>query len=144
LGQRQGFAVSQNSAIDAEGWAGRLTQKQLKHIKGHYNPNTRCFELRSETTIRRVLQSADVEALDTQLGAWFLKVAGLETIAIDGRTLKGAVCENGTQVPLTALPRSALIEFADPLLPARTGKIIPHQVGIPGVCFLSMQLPPAR
>ena len=81
-------------------WASRLTQKQLKHIKGRYNQNTRCYELPSETTIRRVLQSADVEALDTQLGAWFLKVTGLEAIAIDGKTLKGAVRENGTQVQL--------------------------------------------
>ena len=81
-------------------WANRLTQKQLKHIKGRYNPDTKRYEVPSETTIRRVLQSANVGALDTAIGTWLMKVAGFHAIAIDGKVLKGAVRENGTQVHL--------------------------------------------
>ena len=81
-------------------WAGRLTQKQLRYLRARYNPQTRRYEPPSETTIHRVLQSADVEALDAHLGTWFLQVAGLKPIAFDGKTLKGATRENGTQVQL--------------------------------------------
>ncbi|MHB8236183.1 MAG: ISAs1 family transposase [Acidithiobacillus ferrivorans] len=37
---------------------------------------------------------------DTAIGTWLMKVAGFHAIAIDGKVLKGAVRENGTQVHL--------------------------------------------
>lgn len=58
-----------------------------------------CIELRrrpSEATIRRTLNSVDVDLLDRVLGAWMwiatatAVVAGRRFIAIDGKTVRGA------------------------------------------------------
>lgn len=81
-------------------WAARLTQMQLKRIRARFNPKTQRFVAPSEPTIRRVLQGANVEALDAAIGSWLLGIAGFEAVAVDGKVLKGAVREDGTQVHL--------------------------------------------
>ena len=90
---------AQSYAAMAE-WAGRLTQTQLKRIRARFNPTTQRYVAPSEPTIRRVLQSANVDALDAAIGAWLLGIAGFEAVAVDGKVLKGAVREDGTQVHL--------------------------------------------
>ncbi len=82
-------------------WASRLTQPQLKRLRARYNRTTGCFEAPSEPTIRRVLQRADTEAVDAAFGDWMLATAGPDdAVAVDGKTLRGATRENGTQVHL--------------------------------------------
>lgn len=82
-------------------WAERLTQSQRKRLRCRYNHEQKRFEAPSEATIRRVLQAADADAIDHQLGSWLMQMAGSEeAIAIDGKTLKGARREDGTQVHL--------------------------------------------
>ncbi|MGC9215178.1 ISAs1 family transposase [Acidithiobacillus sp.] len=49
----------------------------------------------------RLLQSMDADALDATLGAWFWKISGKKkALAVDGKTLKGAVHEDGSPVQL--------------------------------------------
>ena len=82
-------------------WAGRLTQNQLKRLRARRHPETRRYEAPSEPTIRRVLQRADAEQVDQTLGEWFLSIRkGEDSVAVDGKTLKGARRSNGTQVHL--------------------------------------------
>lgn len=82
-------------------WASRLTQAQLKRIRARFDPKAKRYVAPSEPTIRRVLQGADVEALDAAIGAWLLgDTADFEAVAVDGKVLKGAVREDGSQVHL--------------------------------------------
>ncbi len=81
-------------------WADRLTQNQLKRLRARFDKKKKCFIPPSEPTIRRVLQSADVESVEQCLGGWLLNIADDQAIAIDGKTLKGAKRDNGTQVHL--------------------------------------------
>ena len=81
-------------------WAGRLTQNQLKRLRARVDKKRKRFIPPSEPTIRRVLQSADVESVEQCLGDWLLGIADDHAIAIDGKTLKGAKRDNGTQVHL--------------------------------------------
>ncbi|MBU2774393.1 DUF4338 domain-containing protein [Acidithiobacillus ferrooxidans] len=59
-------------------WAARLTQAQLKRIRARFNPRTQRYVAPSEPTLRRVLQGANVTALDAAIGAWLLGIAGLK------------------------------------------------------------------
>lgn len=65
----------------------------------------------SESTIRRVLQRVDPEALDQALSGWLasrvLSVTGAEgptrtVVAVDGKTARGARARNGTAVHMLA------------------------------------------
>ncbi|MGC9128687.1 MAG: ISAs1 family transposase [Acidithiobacillus sp.] len=81
-------------------WVQRLPQKQRQRIGCRYNPQDRRYEVPSETAIRRLLQAMNADALDATLGAWFWKISGKKAIAVDGKTLKGAVREEGSPVQL--------------------------------------------
>ncbi|WP_414039206.1 ISAs1 family transposase [Acidithiobacillus sp. M4-SHS-6] len=81
-------------------WGGRLTQAQLRRIRARFNPKTQRYVAPSEPTIRRVLQGADVAALDAAISAWLSGSTDFETVAVDGKVLKGAVRADGSQVHL--------------------------------------------
>lgn len=81
-------------------WAGRLTQNQLKRLRARLDKKKDSFIAPSESTLRRVLQYADVESVERCLGEWLLNITDDHAIAIDGKTLKGAKRDNGTQVHL--------------------------------------------
>jgi hypothetical protein len=82
-------------------WAGRLTQNQLKRLRARIHPETRRYEAPSEPTIRRVLQKANAEQVDRTFGGWFISLSQKQdSLAVDGKTLKGAHRSNGTQVHL--------------------------------------------
>jgi hypothetical protein len=83
-------------------WAARLSQKQLKRLRARYNRPTGRFEPPSEPTIRRILQRVDVGSVDASLSDWLLGLTDSEeAVAVDGKTLRGAVRDNGTQVHWT-------------------------------------------
>lgn len=86
-------------------WAGRLTQAQLKRVRAHFDRRSGRFVPPSESTLRRVLQAADADALDGALGQWLLECGGNDcdpppTVAADGKTAKGAVRPDGSPVHL--------------------------------------------
>jgi predicted transposase YbfD/YdcC len=82
-------------------WAARLTQKQLKRLRARYNRRTGRFEPPSEPTIRRILQNADVASIDASSSDWLLGLTdGNDAVAVDGKTLRGAVRGDGTKVHL--------------------------------------------
>ncbi len=106
-------------------WAARLTQKQLKRLRARYNPTTRRFEPPSEPTIRRILQSVDVTRVDASLSDWLLGLtAEGDAVAVDGKTLRGAVREDGTRVHLlSAFLQGQGVTVAQRQVPAKTNEI---------------------
>lgn len=84
-------------------YAATLTQAQLKRVRGYFHRATRRFVAPSEPTIRRVLQQVDPADLEQAFSAWVQASAPRdEPIAIDGKTLKGAHRDDGSQVHLLA------------------------------------------
>ncbi len=106
-------------------WAARLTQPQLKRLRARFNPRTERFEPPSEPTIRRILQSGDVARFDASLSDWRLEHAQTdEAVAVDGKTLRGAVREDGRQVHLlSAFLQAQGITLRQRAIPAKTNEI---------------------
>ncbi|MEU6603819.1 ISAs1 family transposase [Streptomyces shenzhenensis] len=59
-----------------------------------------------ETTVRWLLARVDGDALDLAIGSWLAdrrpKIAGLRGLAVDGKSLRGAVKANGLKIHLLA------------------------------------------
>jgi hypothetical protein len=81
-------------------WAKRCPQKILKRLWCRFNEKTKCYDPPSEPTIRRLLQYSDVEAVDQSAGAWLASLFTGRAIGFDGKVLKGARNEDGSQVHL--------------------------------------------
>jgi hypothetical protein len=135
-GQRHRFATVLTIAIAAvlagsrgytaiAEWAARLTQSQLRRLRARYNPRTACFEPPSEPTLRRILQSADVARVDASLSDWLLGLTEPgEAVAVDGKSLRRAVREDGSRVHLlSAFLQGQGITVAPREIPAKTNEI---------------------
>jgi hypothetical protein len=83
-------------------WAARSHQNFLRRLGCRRDPLSKLYRAPSEPTIRRVLQGVDAEQVDRALTGWLCSLGGGqgEAVAIDGKTLRGAQRENGTQVHL--------------------------------------------
>lgn len=81
-------------------WAADLSQELLKRLGSRRSELTGQYVAPSEPTIRRTLQSVDADELDRLVGAWLQNQPTGEAIAIDGKTLKGAVGSDGKPVHL--------------------------------------------
>lgn len=82
-------------------FAAMLTQAQLKHLGARVDKTTQRHQPPSESTLRRVLQASDAEALDRFLGQWLLTQSEpCDPLAVDGKTLRGARRHDGSQVHL--------------------------------------------
>ena len=106
-------------------WATRLTQSQLKRLRARYPPGIGRWEPPSEPTIRRILQSVDVGRVDASLSDWLLGLtqAG-DAVAVDGKTLRGAVREDATPVPLlSAFRHGQGVTVAQREIPAKTNEL---------------------
>ena len=70
-------------------------------LRARFNPRTQRFDPPSEPTLRRVLQTCDVPAVDASFSHWLLGVTHADdAVAVDGKALRGAIRANGTQVHL--------------------------------------------
>ncbi len=84
-------------------WGTRCSQSMLRRFRARYDKDAKKFIPPSEPTIRRVLQSIDVQAVDNALASWLMSVTQRDKdslIAVDGKTLKGAKDASGKQVQL--------------------------------------------
>ena len=83
-------------------WAHRCSQNLLRRLRCRKDPHSGLYAPPTESTIRRLLQSIDVEAVDRALRGWLSQLAGPRSgaIAIDGKTLRGARRADNTQVQL--------------------------------------------
>lgn len=105
-------------------WGKRCSQKMLDRLWCRYNEKTKRYDPPSEPTIRRLLQTIDAEAVDQSLGKWFSGLFTTEAIGIDGKTLKGARDQNGSQVHLlSAFVHQEGITIAQKKVPSKSNEI---------------------
>jgi len=83
-------------------WAADLPPELLKRFNCRLSESKRKRVPPSEPTLRRTLQSVDPNELDQLLGTWLMNHQDSRGIAIDGKTLKGAVGVDGKPVHLLA------------------------------------------
>lgn len=83
-------------------WARECSQGELERFGSRRNPHSLRYEAPSEPTLRRLLQSLDVETVDQAIGRWIASLGPGDTdaVAFDGKTLRGARRRDGTQVHL--------------------------------------------
>ena len=83
-------------------WANRCTQNMLKRLGCYFNREKQCYVAPSEPTIRRMLQTIDVEAMEPIMNNWQASLIEEETdaLAVDGKVLKGACDAENKQVHL--------------------------------------------
>lgn len=92
-------------------FARELTPRQLARLGARASPYTGRYTSPDEATIRRALQRVDADELDRVVGGW---LAGRQqgeagAIAVDGKTLRGAVGCDGTQPHLLAAWSDGLV-----------------------------------
>jgi len=105
-------------------YAQSLSPDQLKRLGARYNRCTKRFEPPSEPTLRRVIQSANAEAVDQMLGQWLLSVTGPDDpVAVDGKTLRGARRQGGQVHLLSAFLQHQAVTVAQREVDSKTNEI---------------------
>jgi hypothetical protein len=105
-------------------WATNRTQNQLKRLWCRFNENTQRYQPPSEPTIRRLLQSVDAEAVDHAIYGWLHSLFSGSAVAFDGKVLKGARHEDGSQVHLlSAIVHQQAITIAQKQIASKTNEI---------------------
>jgi hypothetical protein len=101
--------VSGARSLTAVGeFARELSAEQLARLGARPSPYTGRYTPPDETTLRRVLQRLDPGELDRLVGDWLASLqstsaaCGAGAMAVDGKTLRGAVGPDGRQVHLFA------------------------------------------
>lgn len=86
-----------------------LPQEALARCQARRHPSTGRYAPPSEATIRRVLAKVDTDALDRVLGGWLAEqvrtgrlAADALAVAVDGKTVRGAVQDDGRAIHLFA------------------------------------------
>jgi predicted transposase YbfD/YdcC len=96
-------AAGAKSLVAIAEWAGDAPEAVLDCLGVRRDPCGGARVVPSETTIRRALSGADAGALDERLAAWLSSGAVPAAVAVDGKTLRGAVCPDGRAVHLLAV-----------------------------------------
>jgi len=108
-------------------WASRCTQNMLKRLGCYFHEAKQCHTPPSEPTIRRVLQSADIEAMEPAFNNWLsslLEGGQDEALAVDGKVLKGARDADNKQVQLlSAVLHGQGITIAQQRVESKTNEI---------------------
>ena len=96
-----------NSVYAAAQFAQTMPQEALRRCGIRYNTRLGRHVPPSHKTIKRTIRAIDAEAADTQMCAWLRAEAAAgrlnwRHIAIDGKTVRGAVRPDGTQPHLLA------------------------------------------
>ncbi|MGH8897652.1 MAG: ISAs1 family transposase [Egibacteraceae bacterium] len=90
-------------------YAAELSQDVLARLEARRHPVTGRYTAPDESTLRRALQRVDPDALDAAIGGWLADQAAAGhvngealAVAVDGKSLRGAVQADGRPVHLFA------------------------------------------
>ena len=85
-------------------FAANLTRAQLRMLKCYHDKKTDEYVPPSQTTIRRLLHAVSAADFDKAVIAWSEEIdpTGLKRIAVDGKTVKKALQEDGRQLHLVS------------------------------------------
>ncbi len=95
-------AAGAKSLVAIAEWAAAAPEAALDCLGVRTDPCGGARVVPSETTIRRALAGADAGALDQRLAAWLSAGDVPAAVAVDGKTLRGAVQADGRAVHLLA------------------------------------------
>jgi len=105
-------------------WAAQLSQEALKRLGCRYHEETKRYIPPSEPTLRRVLQSINIEAVEAVLGQWLAASCDSDAIAVDGKTLRGTRAKGGKPVHLlSALVHKEGVVIAQRAVDAKSNEI---------------------
>ncbi|MET7784847.1 ISAs1 family transposase [Streptomyces sp. NPDC005388] len=120
-------------------WAADAPDQLLVHCGATLRDPDRPYRAPSEATVRRVLQRVDGDALDAAIGSWLTaradasRAAGQDTyppsrparaaIAVDGKSLRGAIRTDGHRVHLISALRGDGIVLAQREADAKSNEI---------------------
>lgn len=113
-------------------FAQEVPQATLARLGIWQRPYSDWYVAPSETTLRRVLQQVDADELDRLVGgwlagqtsAWASEADQLGAVAVDGKTLRGAVGDDGRQVHLfAAVAHASGTVLAQRQVDAKTGEV---------------------
>ncbi|WP_323139675.1 transposase family protein [Streptomyces sp. NBC_01443] len=90
-------------------WIADAPAHVLEQVGVHPDPLLPKWVLPAETTVRRLLARIDGDALDLAVGRWLADrrpraagAAGLRSLAVDGKSLRGAAKARGRKIHLLA------------------------------------------
>jgi predicted transposase YbfD/YdcC len=95
-------AAGAKSLVAIAEWAAGAPEAVLDCLEVRTDPCGGARVVPSETTIRRALSGADAGALDELLAAWLAGGDVPAAVAVDGKTLRGAIQPDGRAVHLLA------------------------------------------
>ncbi|WP_435211480.1 ISAs1 family transposase [Streptomyces sp. bgisy034] len=120
-------------------WAADAPDQLLLHCGATLRDPDRPYRAPSEATVRRVLQRIDGDALDAAIGGWLtaradtLRAPGQDTqppsgpareaVAVDGKSLRGAIRADGRRVHLISALRGDGIVLAQRETEAKSNEI---------------------
>jgi len=122
-------AAGARSLVAISEWAGDAPAVVLAGLGVRRDPCGGAQVAPSETTIRRALAGTDAGVLDEQLAAWLLIQAGdpagdsLLAVAVDGKTVRGAIQPDGRAVHLLAAMTSGGVVLAQREVGHKTNEI---------------------
>ncbi|MFF4522295.1 transposase family protein [Streptomyces bluensis] len=132
------LAGAKSLAAIAE-WAADAPPHVLARLGGPCREPDRGPVAPAEATVRRILQRIDGDALDTAVGSWLAgreRAAGqeendsdrpLSSLAVDGKTVRGARRTHGTQVHLLAAMTGTGLVTAQREVDGKTNEITVFQ-----------------
>jgi hypothetical protein len=126
------LAGARSYAAVAE-FAREVPQQTLARLGVFQRPYADWWVAPSEATMRRVLREVDADALDRVVGGWLAEqqpavAGGCGAVAVDGKTLRGAVGNGGRQVHLlAALAHGTKTVLAQRRVDAKTTEIVAFQ-----------------
>lgn len=105
-------------------WAKHRSQNQLNRLWCRYDEKKQCLVPPSEPTIRRLLQAIDAEVVDQSIYKWLASLCDGSAVAFDGKVLKGARNDNGSQVHLlSAIIQQEGITIAQKQIASKSNEI---------------------
>jgi predicted transposase YbfD/YdcC len=106
-------------------WANRCTQNMLRRLGCYFHEKKQCHTAPSESTIRRVLQSMDVEKMEPAFNNWqsSLVEGQAEALAVDGKVLKGARDDDNQVHLLSAVLHGQGLTIAQLKVESKTNEI---------------------
>ena len=80
----------------------KLTQRQLRALGCQFHEKTRRYEPPSDSTFFRVLNQVDAAEFDLRVGQWMMnqEIGVLQSLAVDGKTLRGSGRSDGQALQL--------------------------------------------
>lgn len=121
-------AAGARSLVAIAEWAADAPAAVLSGLAVRRDPCGGAQVVPSETTIRRALSGVDAAALDERLAAWLLARAGavpaaVPAVAVDGKTVRGAIQPDGRAVHLLAAMTSSGMVIAQREVGHKTNEI---------------------